>query len=210
MTRLPHDNWRVEKADGPKYKVGPNCCVPGCSRYADHAHHLWRRSFTGGPTDWLKLWDGRVVQNLVPLCFEHHDDITVNRAVIRMDDEAGFVWGRPSPVGFLDPQPRFLDELAVAHPEPAGQLVEEVCTSCGAPKRRPRVQLPPGERRPRKSWTISVPVDERENGADVLDTLLEECAKLLGRHEHASWRYFTLVETLALVVQNGAKLMDES
>ena len=63
--------------------------------------------------------------------------------------------------------------------------------------------LPVGERRPRATWSISVPKDERENGADVLDTLLAEAAKILDRDEHKSWRYFTAVEALAAFVQHG-------
>ena len=38
------------------------CLVPGCSRPASHAHHVWFRSAGGGDEDW----------NLGSICLAHH------------------------------------------------------------------------------------------------------------------------------------------
>lgn len=43
------------------------CAVPGCGRAADDLHEPLTRARGGDPTD---------LENVVPLCREHHDEIT--------------------------------------------------------------------------------------------------------------------------------------
>lgn len=80
----------------------------------------------------------------------------------------------------------------------------ECCPTCSRPLPRPKGQREPAK--VRRSWTINVPKEEQEDGAEVLDTLLEECRKLFGHNEGKNLKYHTIVQALALVVQNGHKL----
>lgn len=217
MTKLPHVDWNVQGVEGPKYKVGPKCAVATCPRFADHGHHIWRRSFLAGDYQWVELWSGKVVQNLCALCSECHEKITVNKAWIEYSDDYSdgtFTYVEPSDQedvylarDVLIPQPKTLASFAtamqmtidgneVAHDDIVRVSEEEPpCPTCGRKKKR--VDLPAGEKRNRATWSVSVPKDERENGADVLDVLALECAKKLGRDDHASYKYFTLTEVLA-------------
>lgn len=218
MTRLPSENRDVVgiayDALHPKYKVGPLCSVPMCSRIADHAHHIWRRSFLTGDYGWVKLWDGTVIQNLTGLCWQHHEDVTVNRTHVWWTGSC-FTWNASGFSGaLLDPQPLRLGQSSVTSDGPKehehGPGSVEKCPTCS--RALPREKKPkPDEKRPREKWAITVPVDERENGADVLDVLLKECAVLFGHDEDAkAVRYFTVAQALALVVQHGAQMMGDA
>lgn len=223
MTKLPHESWQVKGVDGPKYRVGPGCAVPGCTKFADHAHHLWRRSFLTGDFKWVELWDGRIFQNLTGICHVHHELVTVNEADLRFEeglDFGPFTWVSLDTFGPLSPQPLTLEAFSeamqltldgreVPHTHVVGghDHDAETCPTCGR-KKKPKDELPAGEKRNRATWSVSVPRDERENGADVLDTLEMECAKLLGREEHAGRRYFVLAETLAFFLQNFNPAVD--
>lgn len=227
MTRLPTENRDVEGIEYgslyPKYKVGPLCSVAGCSRIADHPHHIWRRSFVIGDKGWVRLWDGTIVQNLTALCFIHHDLVTVNKAEIRYSDMGNFVWFSDdlSEVGtLLEPQPKKLTALTVDGPvmniedivhntethEHVGPGGSEKCPTCKRAIKRESTG-PKEKKRHREKWSITVPVDERENGADVLDALLDSCAQLFGHDETRELRYFTVVQALALVVQHGERMV---
>lgn len=86
------------------------------------------------------------------------------------------------------------------------------CPTCGALPKKKKIESPTEEKRQRKAWTISVPADQREMGADVLDELLdaarEELAKAgLQYGEEGTARYFVLSTALALFVQFGAEVM---
>lgn len=220
MTKLPHENWSVRGIDGPKYKVGPACSVPGCLKFADHAHHIWRRSFLAGDFRWVELWNGVCVQNLTGLCWKHHEAITINEATLEYitaewegPPPAIFHWVSVETFGPLSPQPLTLDQFGasqltidgdeVPHNKvvAASQTTPEACPACGRRKKL-KDELPPGEKRNRASWAVSVPKDERENGADVLDTLELECAKLLEREEHSSHKYFVLAEVMSYFLQS--------
>lgn len=59
----------------------------------------------------------------------------------------------------------------------------------------------------RKTWTVQVPNEATEDGALVLDTLIEECADLFHRDmSQSNLRYYVLAQALALVIQNGHRL----
>lgn len=205
MTQLPHDNWNVkERDDLPKYKVGPRCCHPDCNFLADHAHHLWRRSF-GTRGAWVELVfldPPVIVGNLVPLCWRHHEDVTVNKARIEyLDTTDLFVWRVGDAVAEpLKPQPpRWADQLLQTHVHDEN---EDVCSKCGR-RRKTKDEMPPGEKRARKSWTIKVP-DDAEDGADILDTLCDELADLFAMDHYTSQlqRYYVCAQAFALVLQN--------
>lgn len=219
MTLLPLDSFQIVKAEGPKYKVGSKCCVPGCNRWADHAHHLWRRSWIGGDVAWVEYkLDGEpgiLMGNLVGLCYQHHDDVTGgiggHRAKIALEFAAPyspeFAWWASADVpeswtrlGSLDPQPP-LGAAPPHTPSPDAGSSAERCPTCGH-HRKPKVDLPPGEKRAKKAWQVAVPVDHREDGFEIIETLIASAAEMLGRGEHKSFRYYTLVEVLAYFVQS--------
>jgi len=54
-----------------------------------------------------------------------------------------------------------------------------VCPSCKRPLPQPKIEGPMEEARPRRSWTVTVPMDQRENGAAILDELLEAARELM-------------------------------
>lgn len=87
-----------------------------------------------------------------------------------------------------------------------GEIVE--CPRChGEGKITKRNRVAGGELadekapRPKVVWGLRVPKDHRENGHEVLDTLVTACAEKLGRADHASFAYYTLIEVLSYFVQ---------
>lgn len=213
MTKLPHPSWEVKGVEGPKYKVGPRCAVATCERWADHAHHIWRRSFLAGDYRWVKMPSGRVLQNIAALCWQCHEKVTVGKSWIEYDDEQFFyVEGDTVDVlkVVLVPQPKelrsyenalqlTLDGKEVPHNDVVGEKEEPSCPTCGHKKGRKKKSVD-GEslpKRNRAAWSVTVPKDERENGADVLDELILGCAEKLDRADHSSYKYYTLAEVLA-------------
>ena len=224
MTKLPAENRNVVGLSGrehPHYRVGPLCAAPGCSRIADHSHHIWRRSFLHGDYAWVGLWDGRTVGNLVGLCWRHHADITENRSEIHWTGTS-YTWrdtrdSRQVSPGFetaqeflLDPQPPAYGAAAAprrhVHLEP-GPGASEMCPTCGKAIKQKKDRLE--EPRVRKSWAVAVPVDKREDGADVLDVLMIECARIFHHDDSKKVKYFTLVQALALVVQHKDLMLSD-
>jgi hypothetical protein len=61
--------------------------------------------------------------------------------------------------------------------------------------------------RPKQVFSIRAPKDA-EDGVQILDDLLEECRKIMGRDDFKGWKYFVLAEALYLVVQHGEHLVD--
>jgi hypothetical protein len=210
VTKPPIDSWQVRGVAGPSYKVGPRCAVPACRRLAEHAHHLWRRSALGGPFDWVELPDGHVVGNLVGMCPQHHDAVTGriggHKAAIRMTEDHVFWWctipDETSGIEYefvapLEPQPPTHGALVAS---PADVESENSCPTCGRPRARRR-SSPTGRRRARKTWPVKVPADAEEDGAEVLDSLTEDLAPLLGVDpdkdgRYTSGRYYVLVPAL--------------
>ncbi len=209
MTLLPHDNQDVKGLSGPqfpKYKVGPVCCIDGCSHFADHSHHLWRRSFLGGDFSWVELWDHTIVGNLVPLCWKHHELVTQGKLWMRWENDEIVCAPPELKYGLaIYPQPPRHGVSVVENrsDSPLGPASRPVCPGCHRPLPHPKDETDKREKsRRRKTWTVTVP-DDGEDGALVLDTLLEECRALFAHDESVNTRYFSLVQALALVVQNG-------
>lgn len=216
---LPVLDHTPEGVEGAAYKVGPYCAVPGCRRTVDHVHHLVRRSAHGRPRSWIRLSDKRVVGNLVGLCHQHHHDLTSpiggHRNAIRWifgrfwwckvisDGRGGVDY---DPLDPLDPQPPTPESLR-------GSATEEdegadVCPTCGRTTReaRPAGGMPGEPARPRKTWTVTVPADS-EDGAEVLDTLVDDLAPVLGYESSPHLRYFTLARVLVFAQQSKRELL---
>ena len=221
MTLSPYDGPQVRGVGGPEYKVGPICCNPNCKRYAEHAHHIFRRSDQrlGGAFDWVSIM-GYVVQNKVGVCAPCHDDLTGriggHKAAIRMiGPDFDWIWTwcivKPGsgadiavPVGEIQPQP--LTPEALADSRATGPLGEpETCPACGHVKRRARPAGLAG--RAQATWTVKVPADA-ENGAEILDTLVDDLALLLGVEPNQTGRYYVLVPCLYYAHQERSRFVE--
>jgi hypothetical protein len=205
---------------GPSFKVGPKCANPRCHnggrRWAEHAHHIFRRSALGGDFKWVEI-DGFLVGNLTGLCVPCHNDVTGeiggHRAAIRWDARAKvFNWCRVVghgneieflKVGPLDPQPPTPDSLTARASGPKHE--SEACPFCGQTRRRRKspASTAAGQRRRRKNWIVSVPGDS-EDGAGILDAFVDDVAELLGAGEwdERNRRYWALVHALAWLMQH--------
>jgi len=218
MTLPAVSSWDVRGLEGPAYKVGPRCSNPNCGRIAEHAHHIVRRSqLRKQPQDWVAI-DGHVIANKTGLCVPCHDDITGrvggHKAAIRWIDQK-FVWcllgpgegdARYLPVAPIEPQPPTPDQLAERAPD-AEETGPEECPYCGHSTRRRRPSAQVGRRR-RKRWGVLVPDEDLEQGADVLDALIDSLAPLVPNADSsATGRYYVLVPALAYAVMNGEEFV---
>src|SRR4029077_576220 len=206
MTRLPLASRNVMGVDGDTYDLNERCAVPGCAEPSER-HHLWRRSFLNGDYWWVQLPDARVSGNCIGLCSTHHRKITDNEAMIAFLDER-FLWG-PSE-GSVQPlawQPPGIEN----HTHPVDTLAGE-CPTCHQ-KIKPKSK--PEPRRNRRTWSIAVPKDEQENGAEVLDTLIDAAREELSQvgidygDEH-KYRYHVLTTSLGLFVQHYEEILSDA
>jgi hypothetical protein len=225
MTLPPVERmYLVSAASGPKYKVGPRCSMPTCSRIAEHAHHIFRRSAIGGDHAWVDV-DGYVVGNLTGLCVKCHNQVTGriggHEAAIRFNvDTKVFHWAwvettEANEVEYvlaaaIDPQPPTPETLSERTAGQEVQTESENCPTCGQMRRR-QAPTPPGERRRRKSWNVSVP-DDTEDGAELLDAYVDDVAQLLGAHDWAdrNKRYWSLMHALAWVMQKREEFASDA
>lgn len=214
MTRLPTKSRDFEGLKGdqyPEYKVGPVCSVPTCKRYADHGHHLIRRSALGGDFKWVRMPDGVVIGNITGLCFGHHNDITENREVINYEDGV-YYWTDGTALSQQPPILGAKDELPEAHVHT--EDVREKCSGCGRPMPRPKIDTPKEEKKPRATWAVAVPMDARENGADTLDELLENAREEMAKKgweygEANAAKFFVLSHALAMFVLNADVVLSD-
>lgn len=219
MTLSPTESRNVVGLKGdayPDYRVGPLCCAPGCSRLCDHAHHLWRRSQLGGPFSWVRLEDGTILGNLVPLCYDCHRKITDNEAHILWVRES-FQWSDRASAWkdrdwdwpcLIDPQPPIHgkpEQPDMSTPS-LGPAAVETCPTCKRTMPHEHSEKKSKAKR-RKTWTVTVPAEADEDGALVLDTLLDECRKIFKHDDAKNVRYFSLTQALALVVEHGHRMM---
>lgn len=86
------------------------------------------------------------------------------------------------------------------------------CPTCERPLPKPKIETPMEERKIRRTWSVSVPVDRQEDGAEVLDTLLEEVRDELARAglpygDSEVAKYHPLATALALFVTNAREIL---
>jgi len=228
MTLPAFDSWAVRGLLGRTYKVGPYCSNPLCTKLAEHAHHIVRRSQIQGDYYWVEIDGEIVIGNVTGLCPRCHDEITGvvggHRAAIRwhidpLDGTTGFWWCRivtnPSgevtyfPVDLLSPQPPTPDALAASPAAEESDVKEsDRCPTCGHLTRSRPAAAAPAAGRKRKTWMIKVPDDEQEHGADVLDVLLDDLAPLFGYEPTASARYYVVAAALAYAQQDRKRFIE--
>jgi len=218
MTLPPVDEkYLVRRMNGPKFTVGPRCSNPHCGKLAEHAHHIVPSGARGLRWDWIAI-DGYVTGNMTGLCVGCHNDVHLARAWIRWIDQE-FVWcfpgerdvlGKPTPypVGALSYQPPTPDSLATDDPR-ASDTGPESCPFCGQETRRRPALTPRVGRRRRKSWTVLVPDEELENGADVLDSLIDNLAPLVPNGDNTrSGRYYIICAALAFALIDSTDFVE--
>lgn len=219
MTLPAVDTWNVRGLEGPPYKVGPKCSNPTCSSGAEwthriHGHHIVRRSQLAGAFDWVEI-DSVTHPNVCALCPRCHDRITAGETAIRLN-EGQWWWslvtaGKTSDRRFilvepLDPHPPTLEQASAPQPHPVSG--SEVCPTCGQARRRRAGDPRPSVRRRRATWGVRVPADEAEDGAAVLDTLVDDLSIVLG-YDGDNARYYVLVPALAFCQMNRAQFARE-
>jgi hypothetical protein len=182
---------------------------------ADHAHHLVRRSFLAGDYKWVRMPDGVEIGNLTAMCASHHQLVTENVAMIAYDNEL-FYWTMDEHVFTeLTQQPPRLDNMIhVTEQQVHTREQKEVCPACNRPLPKPKIETPMEEKKQRATWAISVPADERENGYEVLDTLLDEARDALDRagmhyDKGNKVRYYPLATALGLFVQFSDRILSD-
>jgi len=207
VTLPPWHGPQVRGVPGPDYKVGPYCCNPGCHRIAEHAHHIFRRTDPrlGGAFNWVEI-KGAAYQNLTGVCARCHDDLTGRvgghkTAIKIMGDDYEWTWfwcvvqhtgddldtTITQPLAPIEPQPLTPEALALSRVPDPSEL--EPCPTCGHVKRARPLS---GRGRARKSWTIKVP-DDAEDGAEILDTLVDDMGMILGIEPTQVGRYYIVL-----------------
>lgn len=174
-------------------------------------HHIVRRSYAGNLT-WVEI-DGKVLPNVCGLCRPCHERITTNKsAIVWRNGEYCWQNGRLDNEWIpLDPLPPHMPiDKPEVFPEPR-TFSARVCPTCERPLPKPKSDKPE-EKRPRRTWSVTVPKDERENGAEVLDVLIEEVRTELGKAglpygEADSVKYFVLSTALALFVHHAEEFL---
>ena len=84
----------------------------------------------------------------------------------------------------------------------------EYCSECKRKLPSPHKKHEP--KKARTNWSVRVPKDVQEDGVEVIETLLEEVRKALGREKFKGVQYFVLVEALAFVVQHSELIEREA
>lgn len=167
-------------------EAGVRACVVCGDVHNLHRHHRKRRS-QGGGDDFV---------NVIDLCFVCHELV---HAHVEQAYEHGLLvksWQDPKDVAIVLP-------FRVI---PVGNQDREVgtkpCPKCnGKGKVAEEPKLEPAPPRNKVTWSVRVPKDERENGYELLEALMEACVgrmvKLeLIRDNNKGANYYTLIAAL--------------
>jgi hypothetical protein len=237
VTRSPSEDRRSEGVDGPHYQLNAVCVVPGCNETRSlQRHHLWRKSDLIGDKWWVRTKDGLLHGNCVRVCGHHHRDLTDNVAAVVYRDET-FWWrdvlGEALPLDWQPPGEALYQELSAPERETPSDpdlllterlgashvLVEghdpDVCPTCLRKLPRPKDERAPEAKKVRKTYSVAVPMDRWEDGAAVIDTLMDEAQKELARFglpygEGKVVKYYILTAALGMFVTHAGSLMDDN
>jgi hypothetical protein len=205
MTLLPapvsNDVHLIRGARGEKIPPAYLCAHPACMQRAQERHHLFRRSELAGAYDWIELLaasgDSVKLPNVIDLCREHHRFLTENLSWVKLIGTQ-FVW--------MD---KIYDEWVAAGPLTRDVDTSLYCDHCGQPKPRPKDPLPKLATRRKKSVVLTVP-DDSEDGAEVLDTLVDAICDDLGYDGSKGLaRYHALTAAAAFTLQHRDMFLAE-
>ena len=236
MTRSPSEDRRSEGVDGPHYPLNIICVAPGCTDTRTlQRHHLWRKSDVIGDKWWVRTKDGLLHGNCVKVCGFHHRELTDNIARVAYH-EGAFYWkdvlGEPLLLDWQPPGEALYEELSASElpkqEDPDLLLVErlgashvlaeghdpEVCPTCLRRLPRPKDESAVETKKVRKTWSVAVPLDRWEDGADVIDELLAAAHEELSKHglpygEGKKVKYFILTAALGMFVTHAHDLMSD-
>lgn len=193
MTALkPIENRLVRAVPAIRYPLNEKCSHPECSETTADPHHIFPRSLIGGHSWFVAIseHDPDPVEDVIPhvtgLCRKHHDDVEEHRAWIKLEEESGFVWydRRWIPSGDFE----LWKLVGPLDPQPPNTV------------KRPRRKRKQGaERRSRRTWSISVPKDELEDGAGLLDDAIEA---LQEKRDDDRSPYYVLMDALNYTLLN--------
>lgn len=222
MTRYPSENRvgnsGLEGEDYEPYELpSPYCANPECEFKATDRHHLFSRGLMGGAFDWVRLADGVETGNIIGFCWECHKKITENKVHINLNPkDYNFYWN--DKLLRYQPPKKGEDAALLASPgeESAAADARPVCETCKRPLPRPKIQGEKIEkRRIRKTWSVAVPLDEQEDGAEVIDGLLELAEEKLDKFG-INWGhgnrvvYYKLTTILGLFCQHSDEILSDS
>lgn len=225
MTALkPLETRLVRGVPSERYPLNKRCSHPECTEDAVDPHHVFPRSqivgdswfvaisfkgtqdelnkqedlsgldfsrFGGDQSEWTSI-----IPHVTGLCRKHHDDIEQHRAWVKLED-AVFQWYIRQSVGNPDADYEDVgpsDEwvfLGPLNPQPGS--VE------GKAKRK---KYQGEERRQRKTISLRVPADSGEDGAALLDELIDQLEERINPGKHRP-PYHTLVDALNFTVLNA-------
>jgi hypothetical protein len=182
----PIENRNVRGVESARYPSNLKCAHPECNELVQlrpdgtpTVHHIFPRSMIKSDSYFVEIvervpsYDGigateqhNVIPHAVGLCGSgttgHHGDVEEHRAWIKYEG-GEFVW-----YDRLD-DPGGFEKLGALNPQPGSRE--------GKPKRK---RYTGQARRQRVNWQVKVPKDEQEDGAGILDDLLEQCKDALG------------------------------
>jgi len=204
-----------------RYPLNTKCSHPECSEAAADPHHCFPRSQIIGdswfvevlyPTPLEKdityghpvvLPDGtetvaEVIPHVTGLCRKHHEDVEIHKAWIKLED-GEFRWYDRDPAIWhdtnigeeLDQEMDTWNLLGPLNPQPGSRE--------GRPKRK---KFQGEARRKRKTISIKVPADAKEDGAGIYQDALEAAENAIGYGESPRPAYFTIVDSLWYVALN--------
>lgn len=221
MTRFPTETRQIQGLEGPDYPSynfpAPICANPDCENEATDRHHLFSRGLMGGAYDWVRLPDGTESGNIIGLCYLCHKKVTENKAQIiyQMGEFCWMVEGVLSDLRYQPPVRNLSSGEVEAAGEPApSPEARPVCPTCKRVIPRPRIKNPQEEKKPRKTWSVAVPYDIQEDGAEVIDQLLELAEEKMDKHG-LNWShgnrvvYYKLSAALALFVQHADDILSD-
>ena len=218
MTLAPLVIPEIRGVAGKPAELSKWCVAPGCLSVAQQRHHLWPKSYLRGqPFEWVEV-GGKILANSVGLCVLHHGQVTGeiggHTAKIVYDVELElFEWHTRGTADEYQPWTivGHLKNQKLVEPQPEAARVrreEGLCPTCGRAHPRERTTTNGLPKRKAKTWSVLVP-DDAENGADVLDTLVEDLAVLMGLEVSSTrlLRYHVLAPTLIWVTMHKAEFV---
>lgn len=95
---------------------------------------------------------------------------------------------------------------------PASADISTLCPTCLRTIPKPKIESEIEEKKVRKTWSVSVPKTEQENGAEVLDALIESARDELARAglpygDSETAKYYVFSTSLALFVTHAKEIV---
>lgn len=223
MTKFPTETRQVQGLEGedyPRYELPTTVCAnPECEYEATDRHHLFSRGLMGGAYDWVRLADGTETGNITGLCFLCHKKVTENKAHITYRDGQFFYdkytlrYQPPKKISDSGEETATTALLGDNDP-PSSPDARPVCPTCKRTIPRPRVKNKLEDKKPRKTWSVAVPYDIQEDGAEVIDQLLDICEEKMDKFG-LNWSggnrviYYKLTAALALFAQHADEILSD-